>query len=54
MAKHFYSIIQTASLYYKPIEHPVSVSSLCGQNYDRQKLISDWGCKKFYLDKYYK
>ena len=26
--------------------HPVSVSSLCGQNDERQHSISDGGCKK--------
>ena len=45
--KHYYFILRTVSFYYKPMVHPVSISSLCGQNYERQHLMFYRGCKKF-------
>ena len=32
-------------LYYNPIIPPISVSSLCGQNYEQQTLFSVRNCK---------
>ena len=45
-SENIYTIIKTAMFYYNPMIPPVSVSSLCGQNYEQQTLFSVRKCKK--------